>query len=149
MVYFTTRSGYRSGAINTTALNPLVTVAQPEEVLDYEVGVKSDWDALGMPVRSNFALYQTAYHNAQVQVSMPNVTAAIGPVGRRPLVRAVQVAVHRVVQESVHGAVLWLGLSLTGRRISRRLFQIISNCLHEITSFSHIAIHYMSINCMI
>jgi iron complex outermembrane recepter protein len=81
MVYFTTRSGYRSGAINTTALNPLVTVAQPEEVLDYEVGTKSDWSLGNVPMRTNFALYQTAYHNAQVQVSMPNVTAAIGPGG--------------------------------------------------------------------
>ena len=93
MVYFTTRSGYRSGAINTTALNPLVTVAQPEEVLDYEVGVKSDWSLADMPLRTNFALYQTAYHNAQVQVSMPNVTAATGPGGvpcTQPLFNAAQ-----------------------------------------------------------
>jgi iron complex outermembrane receptor protein len=81
MVYFTMRSGYRSGAINTGAVNPLVTVAQPEEVIDYETGVKSDWSLLGMPLRTNIDGYQTAYHNLQVQQSLPNVTLATGPGG--------------------------------------------------------------------
>ena len=34
---------------------------------DYEVGAKSDFTVLDMPVRANLALYQTAYHNIQVQ----------------------------------------------------------------------------------
>jgi iron complex outermembrane receptor protein len=81
MVYFTSRSGYRSGAINTGALNPVVTVAQPEEVIDYEVGVKSDWSILGMPVRTNVDGYQTAYHDLQVPLTLPNNTIATGPNG--------------------------------------------------------------------
>lgn len=81
MVYFTTRSGYRAGGINTTAINPTVTVAAPENVLDYEVGLKSDWALGGIPFRTNVALYQTAYHNLQTQQSLPNITIATGPGG--------------------------------------------------------------------
>lgn len=76
MVYATMRSGYRSGAINTQAINPAVLVAKPEQVTDYEIGVKADWDVLGMPLRTNFALYHTSYHDIQVQTSLPNVTLA-------------------------------------------------------------------------
>ncbi len=81
MVYFTMRSGYRSGAINSGTFNPIATVAQPEEVLDYETGVKSDWSVFDMPVRTNIDGYQTAYHNLQSQQNLPNTTLAVGPSG--------------------------------------------------------------------
>ena len=76
MVYATMRSGYRSGAINTQAVNPVVIVARPEKVLDYEIGVKSDWNIGDVALRTNLALYQTVYHDIQVQQSLPNVTIA-------------------------------------------------------------------------
>ena len=76
LVYATSRSGYRSGAINSTAINPVVTVAKPENVLDYEVGVKSDWDILGIPVRTNLDGYFTDYHDIQTLVALPNITIA-------------------------------------------------------------------------
>ena len=47
MVYATMRSGYRSGGINTQANNTAALTALPEEVQDYEIGVKSDLDADG------------------------------------------------------------------------------------------------------
>jgi len=50
--------------------------ALPENVLDYEIGVKSDWAVAGMPLRTNLALYETSYHNIQVQQQVPNVTLA-------------------------------------------------------------------------
>jgi iron complex outermembrane receptor protein len=81
MVYFTMRSGYRSGAINSASFNPVTTVAQPEEVIDYETGVKSDWTVFDMPVRTNIDGYQTAYHNLQAQQNLPNVTLATAPGG--------------------------------------------------------------------
>jgi iron complex outermembrane receptor protein len=81
MVYATARSGYRAGAINSGAINPAVTVAKPEEVQDYEVGIKSDWTVAGMPVRTNLAAYFTDYENIQIQASLPNVTIASGPGG--------------------------------------------------------------------
>jgi len=76
LVYVTSRSGYRSGAINSTAINPAVTVAKPENVLDYEVGLKSDWSLLGMPIRTNLAGYFSDYHDIQTLVTLPNVTVA-------------------------------------------------------------------------
>jgi iron complex outermembrane receptor protein len=88
LVYFTMRSGYRSGAINSGTFNPLVTVAQPEEVTDYEAGLKSDWDLMGMAVRSNIDAYLTAYHNLQSQQNLPNVTLATGPGGVGPCTQA-------------------------------------------------------------
>ena len=76
MVYATMRSGYRSGGINTQSINIAALTALPEEVQDYEVGAKSDFSLIGVPVRTNLALYQTAYHNIQVQEMVPNVTVA-------------------------------------------------------------------------
>jgi iron complex outermembrane recepter protein len=81
MVYATMRSGYRSGAINTQSVNTAALVAMPEEVLDYEVGVKSDLTVMSMPLRANLAGYQTAYHDIQVQQQIPNVTLATAVAG--------------------------------------------------------------------
>ncbi len=78
LVYATMRSGYRSGAINTQSINTAANVALPEEVLDYEVGVKSQMSLFDMPIRANVSLYQTAYHNIQVQQQVPNITLATG-----------------------------------------------------------------------
>ncbi len=76
LIYATTRSGYRSGAINSTAINPAVTVARPENVTDYEIGVKSDWSLWGVPVRTNIDGYFSDYHDIQTLVTLPNITVA-------------------------------------------------------------------------
>ena len=81
LVYATMRSGYRAGAINSSAIQPAVIVAAPEQVTDYEAGIKSDWDLLGIPVRTNLAGYFSNYHNLQILTSLPNVTLATGPGG--------------------------------------------------------------------
>ena len=81
LVYFTTRTGYRAGAINTGATNESVTVARPETVQDYEIGAKSDFQIGAVPVRADVALYDTDYQNIQVQVALPNATFATGPGG--------------------------------------------------------------------
>jgi iron complex outermembrane receptor protein len=81
LVYFTTRAGYRAGAINTGATNESVTVARPEMVRDYEIGAKSDFQIGVLPVRADVALYDTDYQNIQVQVALPNATFATGPGG--------------------------------------------------------------------
>ncbi len=49
------RSGYRSGAINPQSVNIAAQTAAPEEVLDYEIGIKSDFALWEMPVRVNLA----------------------------------------------------------------------------------------------
>ena len=81
LLYFTTRTGYRTGAVNTGATNQSVTVARPETVQDYELGVKSDFAVADVPVRANLAVYDTGYQNIQVQVALPNATFATGPGG--------------------------------------------------------------------
>ena len=76
MIYATMRSGYRAGAINTQSINIAANTALPENVLDYEIGVKSELNLFGMPLRADVAVYQTVYHNIQVQQQVPNVTLA-------------------------------------------------------------------------
>lgn len=79
LVYATARSGYRSGAINNSAINPTVVTAQPEDVQDYEIGIKSYWSLGGVPLRTNLALYHSDYRDIQIQTSLPNVTLATAP----------------------------------------------------------------------
>ena len=81
LIYATARSGYRSGAINSAAINPLVTTAQPERVTDYEIGIKSDWTLGAMPVRSNLSIYRSDYRDLQLQTTLVNATLATGPNG--------------------------------------------------------------------
>jgi iron complex outermembrane receptor protein len=81
MIYATARKGYRAGAINSAAINPAVLVAKPEDVTDYELGVKADWTLGGIPVRTNLAAYWTDYRNIQIQTTLPNVTVASAPGG--------------------------------------------------------------------
>ncbi len=81
LVYATTRSGYRSGAINSAAVQPAAIIAQPENVTDYELGIKSDFTVAGIPVRANLDGYFSDYHDIQVLVTLPNVTLATGPGG--------------------------------------------------------------------
>ncbi len=81
LVYATARSGYRSGAINSGAINPAVITADPERVQDYEIGIKSDWSLGGVPLRTNLAAYYTNYRDIQIQATLPNVTLATAPGG--------------------------------------------------------------------
>ncbi|WP_174275399.1 TonB-dependent receptor domain-containing protein [Sphingomonas bacterium] len=81
LAYATARSGYRSGAINSAAINPAVITARPERVIDYELGVKADWTLGGVPVRANLAVYSTAYRDIQIQATLPNITLATAPGG--------------------------------------------------------------------
>jgi iron complex outermembrane receptor protein len=81
LVYATARSGYRSGAINSQAINPAVVTADPERVQDYEIGLKSDWSLGRVPLRTNLAAYYTDYRDIQIQTTLPNVTLATAPGG--------------------------------------------------------------------
>jgi iron complex outermembrane receptor protein len=81
LIYATARSGYRSGAINSAAINPAVITARPERVRDYEIGLKSDFQLGGVPFRANLAGYLSDYRDIQIQTTLPNVTLATGPSG--------------------------------------------------------------------
>jgi len=76
MVYATMRSGYRSGAINSQATDTAALTLLPEQVLDYEIGVKSEFAVLDIPVRADLAAYETVYHNIQTQQAAINISQA-------------------------------------------------------------------------
>ena len=66
MVYIAHRLGYRAGAWSTRAiLSAGVRTADPEEVRDYEIGLKLDWRLGGTFLRTNFAYYHQDYKNIQ------------------------------------------------------------------------------------
>jgi iron complex outermembrane receptor protein len=81
LIYATARRGYKSGAINSGATNAAATVARPERVQDYEIGLKSDWTLGAIAVRTNLAAYMADYADIQVQMGLPYVVFAVGPGG--------------------------------------------------------------------
>ncbi|MES2257011.1 MAG: TonB-dependent receptor [Pseudomonadota bacterium] len=79
MLYASTSSGYRSGNYNPRITNPAglgVGPANPETVLAYEVGAKTDW--LDRKLRLNLSVYQNNYSDIQQVVSYPQTQG--GPI---------------------------------------------------------------------
>ena len=84
LVYATTRRGYKPGGNN---LNPGIATAllppgfalsySPETVIDYEIGVKSEFKIGEMKVRLNVALYRDDYTDIQRGVSAQVAAIAI------------------------------------------------------------------------
>jgi len=81
LIYFTTRSGYRSGGINAAAASPGSFIALPESIQDFEVGIKTDLHVFGMPSRANIDAYYSDYSDIQVSETLPNVTVATTTTG--------------------------------------------------------------------
>lgn len=70
LLYFTSRRGYRSaGAV--AAPNGVIFPYSPEYLVDYEVGVKSDWKVAGVPVRTDADVYYQDYKDIQVEEVIP------------------------------------------------------------------------------
>ncbi len=65
MVYFRVAHGYIAGGFNNQISDPRYQTFQPEKTTEYEAGLKSDWDLLGRPVRTNFALFDGDVSNKQ------------------------------------------------------------------------------------
>jgi iron complex outermembrane receptor protein len=71
LVYASNRTGYKSGGFNVNA-NPLIPPTfEPEKVKDYELGLKADFD-VGMPLRTNVAVFKDRYKGIQRSVFLPN-----------------------------------------------------------------------------
>jgi len=64
-IYFTTRGGYQAGGFNNLVREVQYQTYDPEKVVDFEVGMKSDWDLAGRPVRTNFAGFYGKYNDMQ------------------------------------------------------------------------------------
>jgi len=75
LVYFTSRSGYKQGGINPTA--PLgLQQFDPEDVIDYELGLKSQHAIGDTQVRFNAAVFHVDYSDAQKVVARPPAGSA-------------------------------------------------------------------------
>jgi iron complex outermembrane receptor protein len=64
MIYFTTRGGYQAGGFNNANPAPFLTF-EPEKVVDFEAGLKSDWSIAGRPLRTNIDGFYGHYSNMQ------------------------------------------------------------------------------------
>jgi outer membrane receptor protein involved in Fe transport len=68
MVYATTRGGYLRGGFNNQ-IDPATTgmpqTFAPEKVVDFEVGLKSDWSLWSRPIRTNLAGFYGNYTGQQ------------------------------------------------------------------------------------
>jgi len=68
MVYGRVAQGFKSGGFNGRANNPGEQAPyDPEEVMSYEVGLKTDWP--GSAIRANVALFYNDYTDFQARVS--------------------------------------------------------------------------------
>ncbi|MFV8816721.1 TonB-dependent receptor [Haliea sp. E17] len=73
LVYASVANGYRTGGFNERGTNSFSLQPFDEEtVLNYELGLKSDWIIAGMPVRANLAAYRQDYQDIQKTVSGNN-----------------------------------------------------------------------------
>ena len=72
LAYVTRRSGYQAGGFTNSANRPAeFTPYLPQKVKDWELGLKADWHAGAMPVRTNLAVYRGKYDNIQRLTSFP------------------------------------------------------------------------------
>jgi len=76
LVYVRSGNAYRGGGINPQVPPPYQQI-KPEHVTDVEIGVKSDWDFMGVHGRTNFDMFHTDYKAIQV-TELVQVTDAQG-----------------------------------------------------------------------
>lgn len=68
MVYVTNRTGYKSGGFNTVSNVAIPPSYNPERIIDYEIGTKTDFSVAGRPVRVNADIFQDNYSPIQRSV---------------------------------------------------------------------------------
>jgi iron complex outermembrane recepter protein len=80
MLYAKVSRGYKSGGFNSFAIRPTTTTFQPEELITYETGFKSDWRLGTVPLRLNATYFYSDYKNIQrpaADVDLPRAGAAV------------------------------------------------------------------------
>jgi iron complex outermembrane receptor protein len=91
LVYAATRKGYQAGGFNTYPPpgpdSVLLATYAPEVVRDIEVGLKADWNAGEIPLRTNVALFDAWYTNIQISQTYiaPDGAASIVIENRNPI----------------------------------------------------------------
>jgi len=77
MVYGSVSTGYRSGGFNLRAASPLEMQPFDEEnVTNFELGLKSDWELGDARIRSNLAIYHQDYDDIQRTTAIPDTTGS-------------------------------------------------------------------------
>lgn len=67
-VYASVSKGYKAGGFQPRAARASLFEFDPEFIMSYEVGVKSEWSLAGRPVRTNLSVYQADNTDMQVQI---------------------------------------------------------------------------------
>jgi len=75
LLYLMSRRGFRPGGFNTPSNGVPLPGYGPECVNDVELGVKSDWQAAGIPIHTNADIFYQKYRDIQVQVSTVDLVA--------------------------------------------------------------------------
>ena len=78
LVYARSSKGYTSGGFNLTTPIPGTQAYQPEYLIDQEIGVKADWQLMGMKFRTNLDGYRGDYTDIQRTIGLNY----IGPNGK-------------------------------------------------------------------
>ncbi len=98
LLYLVSRQGYKSGGFNIVAatVGDIASPAfsyKPETVRDVELGIKTDWSVGGIRGRTNVALYNSWYLNAQVNTSelIENEQEAVTQNAARATIRGLEV----------------------------------------------------------
>lgn len=65
MIYGGYRHGYKRGGFNASQPDPTLSIFKPEQVNDFHVGLKADFNVNGTPVRFNVEPYWDLYHGMQ------------------------------------------------------------------------------------
>jgi iron complex outermembrane receptor protein len=74
LIYVRSGNAYRPGGFNLVVA-PQFQKYQPERVTDVELGIKTDWDLLGVHARTNFDLFHSDYKNIQVKLPVTFIDA--------------------------------------------------------------------------
>jgi iron complex outermembrane recepter protein len=98
LLYLVSRQGYKSGGFNIVAatvgdISSPAFSYKPETVRDVEVGIKTDWSIGNARGRTNVALYNSWYLNAQVNTSelIENEQEAVTQNAARATIRGLEV----------------------------------------------------------
>jgi iron complex outermembrane receptor protein len=80
LLYVANRTGYRAGGVNSPMLGGALVPFQsydPEEVTDYEIGLKTDWSIGDIFGRFNLAVYRSEYEAVHYSIPTSGVAALI------------------------------------------------------------------------
>ena len=77
LVYVTDATGFKQGGFNSLGTTGQTEFA-PENVKNVEIGLKTDWDLLGVKARTDIAAFHSSYDNIQrsIAVYTPQATIA-------------------------------------------------------------------------